>query len=124
MELHLSRSQKSGMMGGVKFTLDMRAQLSEEEQQNVKKYKLWDELLYEQGSDRIASAKSTLGMFAARLAQLRITVNDLVGGKAIECKDIVEIMEAEAAIKHAAQNFHALLTAATNFGGEEVISFA
>jgi len=124
MQLHLSRSQKSGMMGGVKFTLTMKASLTPEERQNVDKYKFGDELLYEQGSDKMAAAKSTLGLVAARLMQLRVTVGDLVRGKSLECKDIVEMLEAEAAIKHAAQNFHIMLTAAAKFEGEEVITFA
>ena len=123
MELHLSRSQKSGMMGGVKFTLTMKATLTPEEEQHINKYKFYGELLYEQGSDRMAAAKSTLGFLTARLAQLRVTVSDLVGGKSIECKDILEMMEAEDAIKSAAERFHIMLKAAAKFEGEEVIEF-
>ena len=124
MELHLSRGQKSGVMGGVKFILNMKAALTPEEQKNVDKYRFSSELLYEQGSDKIAAAKSTLGLVAARLMQLRITVSDLAYGKTLECKDIVEMLEAEEAIKTAAQRFHILLNAAAKFEGEEVITFA
>lgn len=124
MQLHLSRSQKSGMMGGVKFTLTIKSTLTEEERTNVSKYKLGDMLLYEQGSEKMASAKSTVGFLAARFTQLRITINDMVQGKSLECKDILDMMAAEEQIKDAAERFHLMLMAAAKFEGEEVITFA
>ena len=50
-----------------------------------------------------------------------VSVNDLVNGKRIECKDIMEMLGAEEQIKEAARTFGAVLTAASQFGGEEII---
>ncbi len=47
MKLLLRRDQKSGVFGKVTFTLDVRAELSEEEMQYISKYQLGDTKLYE-----------------------------------------------------------------------------
>jgi len=124
MELHLSRSQKSGLMGGIKFTLSVKTSLTDAERGHVSKYKLGDTLLYEKGSEKIAAAGGFTSMLTARLMQLRVTANDLINGKSIECKDILEMLAAEQQIKESAEAFHAMLTAAAKFEGEEVIKFA
>ena len=121
MELLLRRSQKSGLMGGVKFTLEARVELTQEEEANVRKYKMSDILLYEKGSEKIERATGTMSMLAARFTQLRVTVSDLIAGKSIEGKDIVDIMAAQDQIKEAVQSFKVILAAASTFDGEEVI---
>nr|WP_316642642.1 hypothetical protein [uncultured Roseateles sp.] len=124
MELHFSRNQKSGLMGGVKFMLDVKVGLNEAEQSFVKKYKLADTLLYEKGADKIDAATGTMSLIAARFMQMRVTVNDLVLGRTFECKDIIEIMAVQGQLKEATELFHKMLTAASTFEGEEVIRFA
>ncbi len=52
---------------------------------------------------------------------ITVSVNDLRNGKRIECKDIMEMLAAEAQIKEAAQTFGSVLRAASQFGGEEVV---
>ncbi|MBK7491804.1 MAG: hypothetical protein IPI17_07265 [Nitrosomonas sp.] len=47
MKLLLRRDQKSGMLGKIIFTLAVRAELSNEEKTNIKKYKLGETILYE-----------------------------------------------------------------------------
>jgi hypothetical protein len=47
-----------------------------------------------------------------------------MNGKRIECKDIVEMLAVEEQIKEAAKTFNAVLSAASHFGGEEVIDLA
>lgn len=123
MELLVQRSQKGGMMGGVKFVLQATVKLSDIESSYVKKYKMSDVLLYEKGSEKIVSASGTMSLIAARLSQLRVTVADLVSGKTIEGKDIIDIMAAEGQIKEAVEMFHKMLTAASGFEGEEVIRY-
>ena len=49
------------------------------------------------------------------------SVDDLSGGKRIECKDIVEMIAVEEQIKEAATTFKAVLDTAAHFGGEEVV---
>lgn len=126
MKLLLRRDQKSGMMGGTKFQLDVRAELTEEEKSNVKKYKLGETMLYERG--KMTDPGSGLLGAASRLAfkalNLTVSVDDLSKGKQIECKDIVEMLAVEDQIKEAAHTFHAVLKAAARFGGEEVIEIS
>src|SRR5438552_18439477 len=125
MKLLLRRDQKSGLvgMGKVTFTLTVRAELTDPEKSNIKKYKLGDTMLYER--ETLADRGSGLLGLASRLAfkmmNLSIAVNDLADGKKVDCKDIVEMLAVEDQIKEAAQTFKSVLEAAASFGGEEVI---
>lgn len=123
MKLLLRRDQKSGMMGKIIFTVSVRAELTEEEKADIKKYKLGDTMLYERA--KIVDPGSGLIGLASRVAfkmiNLTISVNDLEKGKTVECKDIVEMIAVEEQIKEAAHTFHNVLGAASTFGGEEVI---
>jgi hypothetical protein len=109
-------------MGKVTFSLDVRADISDEERAAIKKYKLGDTELY--ASHEYTGGSGLLGV-AGRLAfkaiNLRISVNDLTQGKRVEAKDIVEMLAIEDQIKEAAQTFGQVLAAAATFGGEEVV---
>ena len=122
MKLLLRRDQKSGMLGKMSFVLAVRAEVTDEEKANIKKYKLGDTMLYEK--DKIVGGSGLIGLasrVAFKMMNLTVSVNDLSGGKQIECKDIVEMLAVEEQIKEACQTFQAVLTAAATFGGEEVI---
>ena len=125
MKLLLRRDQKSGMLGvgKVTFTLAVRAELSEEEKSNIKKYKLGETVLYERSTmtDRGSGLLGLASRVAFKMMNLSISVNDLASGKQVDCKDIMEMLAVEEQIKEAAQTFKAVLTAAAQFGGEEVI---
>ena len=130
MELLLSRSQKTGKMGfgGISFVLNVRSKLTSQEQEYVGKYKLGNTIIYENASvtERMAESgafKQLATAVAARATGRMFTVNDLVNGKTVECKDVVELLEAEAQIKDAADAFYMILTACAEFGGEEVIQY-
>lgn len=128
MKLLLRRDQKAGMMGmgKITFTLDVRAELTDEEKANIKKYKLGETMLYERKT-LIDPGSGLLGLasrVAFRMLNLSLSVNDLQNGKQIDCKDIVEMIAVEVQIKEAAQTFRNVLEAATRFGGEEVIEIA
>jgi hypothetical protein len=125
MKLLLRRSQKAGLMGmgKISFQLDVRADLSEEEKANIKKYKLGDTMLYER-LKTIDPGSGLLGVasrMALKMINLTISVNDLQNGKQVECKDIVEMIAVEEQIKEAAQTFRNVLQAAMHFDGEEVV---
>jgi hypothetical protein len=126
MKLLLRRDQKSSMLGKITFSLSVRAELTDEERSNCKKYKLGETMLYER-QKLIDQGSGLLGV-ASRLAinmiNLTITVNDLEKGKTIECKDIVEMLAVEDQIKEAASTFKAVLDAASTFGGEEVVNLS
>jgi|SRR3989338_3704364 len=124
MNLLLRRDQRSSLMGKPIFQLDVRAELNDEEKKHVQHYRLGETLLYSQG-EMTDPGKGLLGL-ASRLAfhaiNISVTVNDLVNGKRIECKNIVEMLAVEEQIKDAAVTFKQVLNAATHFGGEEAIA--
>jgi len=123
MKLLLRRDQKSGLIGKVTFTLAVRAELTDEEKSNIKKYKLGETMLYER--DKLIERGSGLLGLASRVAfkmmNISVSVKDLSNGKKIDCKDIIEMLAVEEQIKEAAQTFKSVLEAAATFGGEEVI---
>lgn len=123
MKLLLRRDQKSGLIGKVTFTLAVRAELSDEEKNNIKKYKLGDTMLYERMAmtDKGSGLLGVASRLAFKMMNLTVSINDLSGGKKIDCKDIVEMLAVEDQIKEAAQTFKNVLEAAASFGGEEVI---
>lgn len=124
MKLLLRRNQKSGMMGmgSIVFSIDARAELTPPEAENVKKYKMGKTMLYKKFD--VEGGRGLLGL-ASRLAykmlNIEITIDDLVGGKHVECKDIVEMIAVEEQIREACQNFKAVLDTAAHFGGEQII---
>ncbi|HEX8643729.1 MAG TPA: hypothetical protein VF702_07420 [Allosphingosinicella sp.] len=75
-------------------------------------------------SHEIQGGSGFLGV-ASRLAfkgmTISVCVYDLVHGKRIEVKDIVEMLAVEDQVKEAARTFSQVLSAAAHFGGEEVI---
>jgi hypothetical protein len=147
MNLKLRRSQRSaGMMGGkVLFALDARVDLSAEERSLVDKYALGKMVVYDsearkkytesmQGhlSDAQSSSggrsiwKTTRGLASLAMAALalRVTVKSLMDGEHVECKDLDELLGAEAAIAEACKNLKAYLETALTFDGrEEVLEF-
>lgn len=126
MKLLLRRNQKSGFTGKVSFLLDVRAELTPEENNHVSKYKLGDTMLYER-NPLIDKGSGVLGL-ASRLVfkaiDISVSVDDLAQGKQISCKDIVEMLAVEDQIREACQTFRQVLRAAATFGGEEVIEIA
>jgi hypothetical protein len=123
MYLILRRDQRSSLMGKVVFQLDVRAEITQEEYDSIGRYRLADTVLYTKGE--IVDPGSGLLGLASRLAfkamNISVTVNDLVRGKRIECRDIVEMLAVEEQITQAAMTFKRVLNAAVQFGGEEAI---
>lgn len=124
MKLLLRRNQAAAMIGSPTFTLDVRAEISQEERTAIDKYRLGKTVLYER--DKIVDPGSGLLGLASRMAfrmmNISVSVNDLMGGKRINCKDIVEMLAVEQQLKEAAQTFKDVLHAALNFGGDEVVA--
>jgi hypothetical protein len=153
MQLKLRRSQRAGgMLGGkVIFALDARAELSADEQGLVKKYALGKLVVYDSEArkkhgeaayghfDNAANTPGYTGSSAGRslwsnargLASaammaltLRVTVDSVMSGQHIECKDLDELLGAEAAIVDACKSLKAYLDTAVTFDGrEEVFEF-
>jgi hypothetical protein len=123
MKLVLRRDQRSSTFGKVIFQLGVRADISPDERKAIERYRLGDTMLY-QKNEIVDPGKGLLGL-ASRVAfkamNVTVSVGDLVSGKQIECKDVVEMIAVEEQIKEAAATFKQVLNAATHFGGEEVI---
>ena len=123
MYLVLRRDQRKGFTGKIIFQLDVQAEISPEELENIQRYRLQDTVLYTKGE--LADGGSGLLGLASRLAfkamNISVSVGELVNGKRIECKDILEMLAVEGQIKEAAITFKQVLHAATFFGGEEAI---
>lgn len=133
MQLKIKRSQHVGGMinKSVVFAIDARAELTPEEIEAVRKYKLENELLYEsdkanelRGRFQEAGMVSSLVLAARHRLSLTIVLKDLVKGKHIECKDLAEIISTEEAVRDACNSLVQYLRIAEQFdGGEEIIAF-
>lgn len=130
MKLLLRRDQRAGLLGKVVFMLEVRAELTEQERANIKKYKLSDTRLYEKAQITGPGIVGSMGMLgvvrlgayaAAKAMNITLDVKDLENGKRIECKEITEMLAVEAQVREAAETFKAILDAAAHFGGEEVV---
>ena len=99
MKLLLRRDQKSGMLSSkITFTLSVRAELTDEERANIRKYKLGDTMLYERA--KIEGGSGLLGVasrFALKMVNLSISVNDLENGKQV---GLMGVFVPVTAIKH------------------------
>ena len=124
MKLILRRDQKKGMLGGkISFSLNTRAELTPDEADHVKRYKMGDTLLYTkyEMADRGKGLLGAASRLRFKMINVQVTVNDLVKGKHIECKDIVEMLAVEEQVREASKTFKQVLDAAARFGGEEVV---
>lgn len=124
MDLLIRRSESTSTFGSAIYVLEVRAGMSDEEKGWIQKYRFGSSVLYSK-KDRPAVDTGTvtgIGLLLLHHAlNITVSVNDLVNGKRIECKNIVELLAAEEQIKEAAKVFGSVLRAASQFGGEEVI---
>lgn len=119
MKLILQRDQKKSMTGR-KFVLTATAELSDLEKDNLSKYKMGKTILYTNMDNK---GSGLVGMLSRAAIGIEITINDLIEGKRVECKDIMEMLAIEEQIKVACENFKIILDTMANFGGEEVLEF-
>lgn len=140
MKLYLKRSQRSGgLMGGkIYFSLDARIDFTSDEKGLISKYKLGEISCYSSETTKtllaagdaagatgtgLGYARGILAHVAARFT-LNCTLDSLGKGQHIECKDLDELLGADAAIRHACATAKGYLdTAATFDGREEVVDF-
>jgi hypothetical protein len=113
-------------MGRITFTLAVRAELTEAEERNIRRYRLGDTTLYErmQMTDPGEGFLGAASRLAFRMTNLSLSVNDLSRGKTLDFGDIVEMLAAEDQIREAAQTFKKVLDAAASFGGETLVELS
>lgn len=126
MRLRLRRSQRmSGLMSKTAvFALEARVDITDEEMDHIKKYKMGQEVLY--SKERIAgSSEGKFSAIARNMASaataLTVRIDDLIRGTKVECKDIIEMLAVEEQLKSACQTFKDILASMAHFDGEEVI---
>lgn len=132
MQLKIQRSQRTGgVMGGtVVFCLDVQADYSHQEADNIAKYKLGKQVVYNSRASKRhldnldkANDGSTKGYLkgAVSLAMaalsLNISIDSLGRGQHIECKDLEDLLEAEEAVMLACRNVKRFLDTAATFNG-------
>jgi hypothetical protein len=107
MKVLIRRDQEtSGLLRStIVFAMNVRVEVSDEEEQAISRYRLDDTVLYSNPERGLET----------------VTVGHLMSGRKFVCRDIVEMLGMEEDIKQAAANFKAILHAATQFGGEEVL---
>lgn len=126
VQLKVRRSQNKGLIGGVGFSIHVIAELSPQAQTAVRHYHLGDAVLFQKDLGLKLSANVFLALWRVLVLWLtrkrwRITVNDLVRGRSLTAKDVIEMLDTEADVRKAAETFAQVLRAAAWFGGEEVI---
>lgn len=124
------------------FCLDVRADYTSEERDNINRYKLGGQVIYnsraaqkhlESAGDHIARTQegtvanrmigAVRGATSLALAkmQLNVSIASLGRGHHIECKDLEELLESEDTIRTACKNLTRYLEIASTFDGSEVI---
>jgi len=139
MQLYLRRTQRDAGLIGSKmlFCLDARAEFTAEETNDVNKYRLGGQVIYnsERSKKHLANVDASLdgsakglakGLMYSALARmsLNITISSLANGHHIECKDLEELLGAEQAIRTACESTRTFLDVAAAFDGrEQVVEF-
>jgi hypothetical protein len=140
MKLKLKRSQKeAGLVSkSILFCLDARVELTPEEADAVKKYKLGQQIIYNSEASKqnlskageelthvgIGSSLKAMALTTMAKMSLNISIDSLTQGHHIECKDMNELLGAEAAIRSACETLRGYLEKANTFDGqEEIIEF-
>jgi len=113
MQLKLSKSQKSGVMGGGKLTLMAKVVTTPDEAEVINKFKMHKEIIW-QKNPRDSIAPGFLGVKT-------MTVGSLINGETYTCKDIGQMIEMEEFIKTVATNLKGYVEAAKGFGGDVTI---
>ncbi len=91
MKLLLRRSERSTAFGNPVYILDVRAEISTEEKGWIDKYKFGKSLLYTKNGRPTGDPTTVTGVGSILLhyaTDMTVSVNDLVNGKRVECKDI------------------------------------
>ncbi|SLM28722.1 conserved hypothetical protein [Desulfamplus magnetovallimortis] len=114
MKLFIVRDQAKKMLGGISFQLSARVELSSEEADLVKKYKMDKEVLLE---------KEVKIPLTGRSIALNITIGSLMQGQSFKCNDIAEILGYEENVKESCKTFKNYIEVMKHFGGEEVVEY-
>lgn len=126
VQLKVRRSQNNRIVGGVGFSVHFIAELSPEARNAVRHYRLGNAVLFQKDLNLKLTANLIVAIW--RVFKLwftrrrwRVTVNDLVQGRTLTAKDVIEMLDIESDMRKAAETFAKVLRAAAWFGGEEIV---
>lgn len=113
MKLALVSSQSKGLMGGVSFEVKGRVELTPEEQELVRHYKL-------EGS--VVLRKKTRNIWGQLTdVEVSVFVRNLLSGDSFKCKSLDEVISYRESLISACRNLKAYLNVARTFDNEEII---
>jgi len=112
MKLILTKEQSKGIMGGISFKVTAQVNLSYEEKELIKHYKLEKEILFRKRMVFWGEPTDTF---------IDVKVIDLLAGETYKCKSLEEVMNYSSSLKEACETLKIYLEAAKTFGGQEVI---
>ncbi len=116
MKLILKKRQDKKLIGkGVNFFLNAKVELTEEEQELIKRYRVEKEILLEK-EKKIPLTKNRVFNFA-------ITIESLVRGQEFRCGGIGDILDYEKEVKDACGTFKTYLNIMRDFGGTEEVEY-
>ena len=129
MKLLIRREQKRGMMGKQKYTLYIRAQLTEAEHEIVRQNRLENELLlyFDKDAQSAGYARRTkdqggfMGLAMRLMRDVSLTVAKLIEGASFTCDNVGQLLDVEAEAASAAIQLKRYLNVAATFGGEVAI---
>ncbi len=145
MHLRIKRSQRTAGIVSSKpvFVLDARVDVTAADRQLIGKYKLGESVVCD-SKERVARTETAYGNFdnatqtwsaersslhnargianaAMGALALRVTVDKLISGVHIECKDLNELVAAENAIIEACEKLRLYMDTAVSFDGREAV---
>lgn len=129
MKLLLRRDQKTGLMGKSKYTLYVRAQLTDAEANLVRKNRLENELLLYFDKDAHSSGYfrqkkdegGFMGLAASLIRDVSLTVGKLIEGTTFTCDNVGQLLGVENEAVRSAMQLKRYIIAAATFGGEDAI---
>ena len=113
MKLGVMMGQSKGLMGGVSFEVKCRIELTPEEQELVRHYKLEGETLTKK------KMKNIWGQLTD--TEVSISVGMLLRGDVFKCKNLSEVIAYRDSLVDGCRNLKAYLDVAKSFGGEVVM---
>ena len=128
MQLKVQHSQRKGMTKTI-FCLDVRAEYTPDEKDNINKHNLGGEVVYSSKEaqtqlQNLQNAQTAGGAILSRVLlgmNLNITIASLQKGHHIECKDLGELIDAENSVVQACKNVKGWLEVAKSFDGSEAV---
>ena len=129
MELIIKKNQADKMLGGVKFEINIKVNLTTEEKEIIDKYKAGKMILHQrrEKSFNEAASKAQGGIVKILGANIldkifnNITIASLIEGISFKCDNISQLLDHEIQIKEVCRGFYEYLQTMKNFGGEEKI---